>query len=136
MLSYLYTLLYGNVSAAIQVVGFDPYRGFLHDDRNGHLALASDLMEEFRPLVDTLVLKLVNRGQIRETHFTKTEKGTWTLGKETSGLLIRTFQEFMAQRTGYRELTLNYYQILEQQARLLARHLFGLDTYQSFTRDS
>src|SRR5579884_2604472 len=61
MLSLGYTLLLHQVSAAIQIVGLDPYLGFLHQPRQGRPALALDLMEEFRPIiVDSVVLNIVN----------------------------------------------------------------------------
>src|SRR5205085_8773066 len=61
MLSLGYTLLQHQISAAIQVVGLDPYAGFLHQTRHGRPALALDLMEEFRPIIaDSVVLNLIN----------------------------------------------------------------------------
>ncbi len=61
MLSLGYTLLLHQVSAAIQIVGFDPYAGFLHQPRYGRPALALDLMEEFRPIIaDSVVLNIIN----------------------------------------------------------------------------
>ena len=63
LLSYGYTLLYYNVYALLLARGFDPRIGILHEERSGHAALASDLMEEFRPIViDALVLRsLLNK---------------------------------------------------------------------------
>jgi CRISP-associated protein Cas1 len=61
MLSLGYTLLLHQVSAAIQIVGFDPYVGFLHQPRYGRPALALDLMEEFRPIItDSVALDICN----------------------------------------------------------------------------
>ena len=51
LLSLGYTLLHNNVYAMINVVGLDPYQGFLHMGRYGHPTLASDLMEEFRAII-------------------------------------------------------------------------------------
>jgi CRISP-associated protein Cas1 len=61
LLSFGYTLLYGEAIAALALTGFDPYLGFLHSFHYGRCSLALDLMEEFRPLVvDRLVLKIIN----------------------------------------------------------------------------
>ncbi|MEW6756099.1 MAG: CRISPR-associated endonuclease Cas1 [Candidatus Latescibacterota bacterium] len=69
LLSLGYTLLAGEVTAALYHAGLEPYLGFLHAARSGHPALASDLMEEFRgPVVDLLVLGLLNRREIRLEH--------------------------------------------------------------------
>ncbi|AIE73550.1 MULTISPECIES: CRISPR-associated endonuclease Cas1 [unclassified Synechocystis] len=49
----------------------DPYQGCLHEGSERHAALASDLIEEFRaPLIDSLVLYLVNNGTLKtDLHF-------------------------------------------------------------------
>jgi len=71
VLSLGYTLLLQNVAAFIQAAGLHPQIGFLHARRPGHPALASDLMEEFRPVVvDSLVLNLALNGRIVPMDFT------------------------------------------------------------------
>lgn len=70
LLSLGYTLLYNTCYATINTVGLDPYLGFFHETRRGHAALASDLMEEWRPLiVDSLVLSLVNHRELGPEQF-------------------------------------------------------------------
>ena len=55
LLSFLYALLLGDCTAAVEGVGLDPQFGFLHAIRSGKPALSLDLMEEFRPvLVDKI----------------------------------------------------------------------------------
>jgi CRISPR-associated protein Cas1 len=56
LLSFGYTLLAQLASGAIQTVGLDPFVGFLHEVVYNRPALALDLMEEFRPVVDGVVL--------------------------------------------------------------------------------
>ena len=61
LLSLGYTLLNEALMTALELVGLDPYAGFLHADKYGP-ALALDLVEEFRaPIVDSLVLTLINK---------------------------------------------------------------------------
>ena len=48
MLSFAYSLLANECTAALLSVGLDPYVGFFHVDRPGRKSLALDLMEEFR----------------------------------------------------------------------------------------
>lgn len=65
MLSFAYTLIANDMSAALETVGLDPYAGFLHTLRPGRTSLALDLMEELRAyLGDRLVLSLINKRQI------------------------------------------------------------------------
>jgi len=56
LLSFGYTLLAQLASGAVQTVGLDPYVGFLHEVVYNRPALALDLMEEFRCVVDGVVL--------------------------------------------------------------------------------
>jgi len=61
MLSFGYQVLWNHLLALIELQGLDPYYACLHQAHDGHAALASDLIEEFRaPIVDSLVLWLVN----------------------------------------------------------------------------
>ena len=65
MLSFVYTLICNDMTAALETVGLDPYVGFMHSLRPGRASLALDMMEEFRAyLGDRLVLSLINRKQI------------------------------------------------------------------------
>ena len=59
LLSYGYTLLFYNIYSLLRSRGLNPHVGFLHALRQGHPALASDIMEEFRALVvDAVVWNL------------------------------------------------------------------------------
>ena len=69
LLSIGYTLLAQAAVAAVQVVGLDPYAGFLHEYVYNRPALALDLMEEFRPVVDGVVLWTCRSGQLTPAHF-------------------------------------------------------------------
>lgn len=65
MLSFVYTLIGNDMTAALETVGLDPYVGFMHTLRPGRPSLALDMMEELRAyLGDRLVLSLINRKQI------------------------------------------------------------------------
>jgi CRISPR-associated protein Cas1 len=60
MLSYGYAVLYHNLLTLVAARGLEPHLGHLHAVRDGHPALVSDLVEEFRALVvDSTVLKLL-----------------------------------------------------------------------------
>lgn len=133
MLSFLYSILASECSAAAQAVGLDPQVGFLHVEKPGRPALSLDLMEEFRPLlVDRLLMALVNRRQIQPGHLRQEEAGAWGLTDDGRRLVLTAWHERKRE-----ELT---HPLLEEttawglcpllQARLLARHLRGdLDMY-------
>ncbi len=63
MLNYGYTVLRAVVSRAICAAGLHPTIGIFHANRANAFALADDLMEPYRPLVDQLVLDLVAQGK-------------------------------------------------------------------------
>lgn len=76
MLSYGYTILFHTVHALILRRGLDPFVGALHSIKDGHAALASDLMEPYRALVvDATVLSLHTRGQITPAQCAGEEPG-------------------------------------------------------------
>jgi len=62
LLNYGYTVLRAIVSRAICAAGLHPTIGVFHANRANAFALADDLMEPYRPLVDHMVKKLVAEG--------------------------------------------------------------------------
>lgn len=69
LLSFGYTLLAHAAEGAVATTGLDPYCGFLHATDYNRPSLALDIMEEFRPLVDGVVLWACNSGQISPGDF-------------------------------------------------------------------
>jgi CRISPR-associated protein Cas1 len=128
MLSLGYTLLYNRMAAHLNMIGLDPYQGFFHTIRHGHAALASDLIEEFRPLItDALVLKLLRRKQLKPADIVK-EKGEFRLRPEASKIFFTEFdRKLNSRRTAeeHGDLNLTYAQIIVRQAHQLARVIAG-----------
>jgi CRISPR-associated protein Cas1 len=76
MLSYGYAVLYHNLLTLVAARGLDPHLGHLHAVRDGHPALVSDLVEEFRALVvDAAVLKLTLDRPCDDAEFQLVEQG-------------------------------------------------------------
>ena len=70
LFSYGYGVLYHSMHTLIVRRGLNPHLGALHAQRQGHAALASDLIEEFRaPIVDTVVLNLFLNGVVLPDSF-------------------------------------------------------------------
>jgi CRISPR-associated protein Cas1 len=61
LLNYGYTVLRAGTARAIVAAGLHPGIGLHHSNRGNAFALADDLMEPFRPLVDCAVLGLAAR---------------------------------------------------------------------------
>lgn len=127
LLSFGYVLLMNNVLSAVGLVGFDPYIGFLHSEGYGKPALALDLMEEMRtPVVDSVVLTVVNKQILRPEHF-ETQFGACQLTTQGRKLFLQQFEarlntEIKHPEFGYKA---TYRRCLELQARLLAKYLMG-----------
>lgn len=72
MLNYGYTVLRASVSRAICAAGLHPSIGLHHSNRANAFALADDLMEPYRPIVDRAVYNLVHDGFVEVSPDTKT----------------------------------------------------------------
>ena len=59
LLNYGYTVLRAAAARAVVAAGLHPTIGLFHSNRGNAFALADDLMEPFRPLVDCAVLNIV-----------------------------------------------------------------------------
>ncbi len=132
LLSFLYTLLRHDVSAALESVGLDPAVGFLHRDRPGRPSLALDIMEEFRPFADRLALSLINLGQLQPRDFSQSGSGSVTLGDTARKTVLTAYQKRKQEEMRHPFLEENMALGLfpHVQALLLARHLRGdLDGY-------
>jgi CRISPR-associated protein Cas1 len=98
MLSLCYTILMYGVYGALEAKGLSPYFGFLHEDREKHPTLSSDLMEEWRaPIADAVVMSLVNGHEISLSDFTTPdgETGIFLTGAGMKILINKLERKFM-----------------------------------------
>lgn len=126
VLSFLYTLVRGECTAALEGVGLDPQIGFLHALRPGRPALALDLMEEFRSiLADRLALTLVNRKELKASDFEYFEGGAVHLNETGRRTVILAYQQRKEVEVDHRVLggKTPIGLVPHLQARLLARYL-------------
>lgn len=65
LLSFGYTQLHHHASTALNAAGLHPRIGLYRRPRGAHHALASDLVEEMRHLVEALVWTLIRRRQLK-----------------------------------------------------------------------
>lgn len=102
-LSFGYTLLLNQLVGAVQVVGLDPYLGFFHVIDYGRPSLALDLEEEFRPLVDRLVLNLINEQKLAARHFTRPagKKRAVYLSDEGRPIFIEAYESLVNSHVVY-----------------------------------
>lgn len=130
MLSFGYSLLLKDVTAAVQVVGLDPYLGFFHTIDYGRPSLALDMMEEFRPiLVDWIVLEMVRQGEITAADFEMTGRPKQPV-RLTEGMIDKLIKQY-EQQSGKKVPHVlaggetSYRRVIELQTRRLARLVMG-----------
>lgn len=135
LLSLGYTLLGNTARGAVQAAGLDPYAGFLHEYVYNRPSLALDLLEEFRPVVDGIVLWACRGGQITPEDFTPgPPERPVVLSDQGLRRFLKAYEQRMEQ--GYthpiRQVQLPLRQCLVEQARQIAgRVLSGQGGYQS-----
>ncbi|KKC27464.1 type II CRISPR-associated endonuclease Cas1 [Sphingomonas sp. SRS2] len=62
LLNYGYAVMRATVARAVVAAGLHPTVGIHHEHRGNAFALADDLIEPFRPLVDALVMSMIGQG--------------------------------------------------------------------------
>ncbi|RLC71522.1 MAG: CRISPR-associated endonuclease Cas1 [Chloroflexi bacterium] len=129
LLSFGYTLLLKDTHAAVQLVGLDPFLGVFHALEYGRPSLVLDAMEEFRPLVDEMVLEMVLGGGVRLNDFQpprRKDKAVLLHDEPRKGFL-QAYESQISRRVRYPptgERT-TYRRCVELQVRQLARVVLG-----------
>ncbi len=112
LLSLGYTILYSHVDSILQSAGFMTWKGIYHQQSPAHAALASDIMESYRHIVERFAIYVINHKQIKESDFRSEtdayQKQSVRLSAEgrrryVSGLINR-FQRFRKTETLHQHL--------------------------------
>lgn len=93
MLSFLYTVATASYASALESVGLDSCYGFYHTLRPGRSSLACDLVEEFRCIVERLVLTMINLKKIKPDDFETQVSGAVYLNQEGRKKVLTAWQE-------------------------------------------
>lgn len=141
LLSLGYTLLTNEMIGRVTAHGFDPYVGFYHSLRYGRPSLALDLVEEFRqPVVDRLVLALVNRGVVAPSDFEPTQEGGIALKPEALRRFLTAYDRYMRRPVFFRrppegvgkDRQVSYRELLDIQVRHFAHSVYEGTAYTPF----
>ncbi len=138
LLSFGYTLLFNNVLSLILAEGLSPYLGNLHYGEEKKPYLAFDLMEEFRsPIVDGLILKLINKPVFKLTDFdTVAATGGVYLQGAARRVFLKYFEARMNEDTAHPDLQnpVSYRYAIQLQIRRYKRSLLSNIPYEPFAR--
>lgn len=138
LLSFGYTLLFDNVLSLLRVEGFNPYLGNLHRSDRAEPHLASDLVEEWRsPIVDTLMLKLINQRMMRPEDFcAPNERGGVYLTDDGRRRFLQAFEQRIMTKVRHPDAKtpVTYRHAIVLQIRRYKRWLLDDIPYQPFRR--
>jgi CRISPR-associated protein Cas1 len=116
-----YSTLLKECWRAVFLAGLNPYVGFLHRPRAGRMSLVLDLMEEFRaPCVDRPLIAQVRRDPDLILKLNRNDN------KESVKQIWRTVSNHMAKSEA------DLRNLIQAQARLLAKHIRGTGEYKPF----
>lgn len=130
LLSLGYTLLANTARGAVQAVGLDPYAGFLHEYAYNRPSMALDLLEEFRPVVDGIVLWACRGGQVTPADFTPgPPERPVVLSEEGLRRFLKAYEQRLSQPYTHpiRQLQMPLRQCMVEQARQLAGRITSGD---------
>ncbi len=96
-INYLYGMLRNQIETAILGTGLDPALGCMHRDGFKMPSLVFDLMEPFRPLVDSLLLRNILSGKLKNM-FEINEEKIYILTRQGRKCLIEMFNEHLQQK--------------------------------------
>jgi CRISPR-associated protein Cas1 len=138
LLSTGYTLLFNNVMSLILAEGLSPYLGNLHQSQEKRPELAMDLMEEFRsPVVDSLVLQLVNKQVLKPIDFTfpNAEGGVY-LTDIAKRIFFKNFEQRLNDKITHPDVQtpVSYRRAIQLQIQRYQRSLLEDVPYQPFLR--
>lgn len=127
VLSFAYSMLTNECTAACRLASLEPTIGALHATRPGRPALALDLLEPFRPIIaDSVAVSAFNRGELTEGHFLSTASGC-ALTDAGRKAFFSAYGRRMDTEVTHPvfEYRLSYRRMLMLHARLIAAWLLG-----------
>lgn len=128
--SHLYTVCLGELYRT----QLTPTISYLHEPGARRFSLALDLSEIFKPLiVDRAIFRLINTGQLKESHFDRSLDGCF-LTDPGKKLFLAALEERLATTIKHRRLgrAVSYRHLIRLECYKLIRHLTGVENYHAF----
>ena len=126
MLNYGYAILYVRVWQALLAAHLNPFDSLIHAQREGKPTLVYDMIEIFRSqVVDRIVISLVQKGQDLEVR-------NGLLTDNTRQLLVKSIMERLARYEKYQGEEMKMEQIIQRQAKLLAKVFEGTAKFKPY----
>ncbi|PTX59827.1 CRISPR-associated endonuclease Cas1 [Kordia periserrulae] len=96
-LNYLYGCTYSVIHQGILAAKLDPYVGLLHVNGLNKSSLTYDLIEPIRPLIDRLLLQLIDEQKLDASHFKNNAKAVW-IHKKGKKVILTAFHNYLYQK--------------------------------------
>ena len=128
--SHLYTVCLGEIYRT----QLTPTISYLHEPGARRFSLALDLSEIFKPLiVDRAIFRLLNTGQLKESHFDRSLDGCF-LTDAGKKLFLGALEDRLATTIKHRRLgrSVSYRHLIRLECYKLIRHLTGVEPYRAF----
>lgn len=135
LLSLGYTILTNEIGSIVESMGFDPYIAFLHGLRYGRQSLPLDLIEEFRhPVIDGLVLGLINKDSIKVSDFQQGDEGAFLLTKPAFQRFLAAYEDRIEKPFQYKDVgsETSYRKLIRYQVEMMQGVVLNRKEYQPF----
>jgi len=124
LLNYGYGILYSTVEKACIIAGLDPHIGFIHTDGYNKKSLVFDLIEQYRPWVDEVVVGFIANRKVKSHYFDRIEGG-FELNKEGKQPFISALGEFFDKKIRYNGRNIQRRNIIQMDFHRIANTLIG-----------
>ncbi len=134
LVSFGNSLCYTLCLSEIYRTALNPTISVLHQPGDRRFSLALDVAEIFKPsLVDRLIFKLVNNGEIQPKHFDASLNFCY-LKEEGRKIFVEAWDEKLRDTFEHRTLKrrVSYRHLVRLECYKLQKHLLGIETYQPF----
>ncbi len=126
-LNYGYGILYSEIERACILSGLDPYLGFLHTDRYGKPSMVLDMVEEFRAIIDRVIITLFVQKRLSESDVEIIGEGK-LLTKEARTKIIEEVMKAFDWKMNFKNKKLRMSNIILEQGREIVKYLLGQST--------
>jgi CRISPR-associated protein Cas1 len=110
-----YTLLFNFVEGLLNLYGFDLYRGVYHQQFYQRKSLVCDLVEPFRPIIDSRIRKAFSLGQVNVEDFDVIQGQYRLFGEKSRSYLKWLLEEILTHKQGMFLYTQQYYRCFMRQ---------------------
>lgn len=129
LLSFGNMMAYTTTLDQIYHTQLNPTISFLHEPGYRRYSLALDISEVFKPLiVDKVIFKLCNRGEIKPSHFEQKQGGCF-LKESGRKIYIRAYEERLRETIKHRTLgrSISYKGLIKLECYKIAKYILGIE---------